>query len=213
LLRGTAALIFAAAAILAAAAYLRPVAAGPPWHPVDDGAHLTDPRYGAALRTAHTGEYAGASQQFRTLAGDARGSSLAAWSLLQAGICEQEASRQTEAKAAWETLRRDYPRSHVAGLAEERLERLEPRKPPQAPVSDRDPHCGPKALARACQALAITTSLPELVRLCNPGPHGSSFEQLAQAARKLGLRAEGVKVNAPALRRGRPSPGSAGTTT
>lgn len=60
---------------------------------------------------------------------------------------------------------------------------------------DCDSLCGPKCLAVICQSLGVETNLSELASLCEADSRGTNLNQLAIAARKKGLAAQGVKIS------------------
>ncbi len=164
----------------------------------------SDPRYQQALRLGLAGEYSAAAAAFGLLAIEVPRSRTAAWARYQEAICYRAAGRKQDAIAAFERVARDYPRFHLAAVSREAAGDLAGRQPPAPPKAARaDPHCGPKALRRACAALGVRVSPAAMVRRCKPGPQGATFAQLATAARQLGLKAHGIWVNAAALPRER----------
>jgi hypothetical protein len=195
------ALLVVAAALLALPSAVSGRRSPPPWNPEDSGAHASHTGYLAAMSMATAGQYVEATTAFRSVAQQERGTAVGAWALLQAGICSRTAGNLRQAGNAWEEVARNYPETHVANLATEELRKFRGDPEPAVPQPPpRDPHCGPKALARVCQALGIEVALEELVNACAPGPAGASFADLASAAEQLGLKAEGVHVNIAALR-------------
>lgn len=79
-----------------------------------------------------------------------------------------------------------------------------PLAPPPAPrarvASNAD--CGPRALLIACERLQVKdTSLPALRRAAGTNKDGTTLDGLAQAARSVGLKAEGVQMDENALAR------------
>jgi hypothetical protein len=62
-----------------------------------------------------------------------------------------------------------------------------------------DADCGPRALLLLCQQLSIQTDLPSLRKMAGTTAAGTTLAGLQQAARKLGLKAEGVQVSREAL--------------
>ncbi len=162
----------------------------------------SDPRYQQALRLGLGGEYTAAGAAFALLAIEAPRSPTAVWARYQEAICYRAAGRKQDAISAFERVARDYPRFHLAAVSREAAGVLAGRQPPAPPKAARaDPHCGPKALRRACAALGVRVSPAAMVRRCKPGPQGSTFAQLATAARQLGLKAHGIWVNPAALPR------------
>jgi hypothetical protein len=65
------------------------------------------------------------------------------------------------------------------------------------PAQDAD--CGPRALLLVCQKLGVKTSLQTLQQTAGTTAQGTTLAGLQQAARKLGLQAEGVQVSRDAL--------------
>src|SRR5207253_213202 len=59
--------------------------------------------------------------------------------------------------------------------------------------------CGPLALQAVCQKLGIKSDLRSLRATAGTNESGTTLEGLAKAARSLGLRAEGLQVDATAL--------------
>ena len=55
--------------------------------------------------------------------------------------------------------------------------------------------CGPRALAIACAMLGVKTDAARLTKLAGTTDRGTSLEGLANAARAVGLKAQGVQVN------------------
>ena len=93
---------------------------------------------------------------------------------------------------------------HDAGLPEEGKRRKEKGKREelsatnhQLPATNAD--CGPRALLLACEQLGVKATLPQLRQLAGTTQQGSSVEGLAQAAKAVGLQAEGVQVSREAL--------------
>lgn len=64
------------------------------------------------------------------------------------------------------------------------------------PVSD----CGPRALALACQKLGVQVDLATLTQRAGTTKTGTTLEGLQRAAESVGLKTEGVQVDADALR-------------
>ena len=72
-----------------------------------------------------------------------------------------------------------------------------------APVAVTPPaDCGPRALLVVCRELAVPASLASLTKIADTKPGvGSSLAGLSRAAQSVGLFAQGVQVDADALRR------------
>ena len=60
-------------------------------------------------------------------------------------------------------------------------------------------NCGPRALNLVCERLGVRASLADLRRAAGTTAQGTSLAGLAKAARKVGLKAEGVQVSREAL--------------
>lgn len=78
---------------------------------------------------------------------------------------------------------------------------LDPPKPASHPATPEDADCGPRALLLVCRRVGVEADLPKLRRLAGTGKDGTSLAGLAEAAKKVGLRAEGVQVGRDALAR------------
>jgi hypothetical protein len=59
--------------------------------------------------------------------------------------------------------------------------------------------CGPRALRIAAEAMGIHVSVERLRKLAGTTANGTTMEGLAEAARAIGLKAEGVKLDRQAL--------------
>ncbi len=55
--------------------------------------------------------------------------------------------------------------------------------------------CGPRALLLACERLGVKTTLPQLRKGAGTTAGGTSLAGLADAAKRMGLKAEGVQVS------------------
>ena len=100
---------------------------------------------------------------------------------------------------------------HDAGLpVEERKEeekkrrREEPTTSHQSPITNHqspatNADCGPRALLLACERLGVKASLAQLREGAGTTAGGTSLEGLATAAKRMGLKAEGVQVSRDAL--------------
>jgi hypothetical protein len=62
-----------------------------------------------------------------------------------------------------------------------------------------DADCGPRALLLVCQKLGVKTDMATLRKMAGTTAEGTTLAGLAQAAQKLGLKAEGVQVSREAL--------------
>jgi hypothetical protein len=71
--------------------------------------------------------------------------------------------------------------------------------PAARPSTPMDADCGPRALLFVCQSLGVKTNLPALRQKAGTTWKGTTLAGLQQAARKLGLKAEGVQVSREAL--------------
>jgi hypothetical protein len=67
------------------------------------------------------------------------------------------------------------------------------------PLTPEEADCGPRALLLVSKQLGIHTGLPALRKLAGTTGQGTTLAGLAQAARALGLKAEGVQVSREAL--------------
>ncbi len=70
---------------------------------------------------------------------------------------------------------------------------------PSSAASPAEADCGPRALFLVCQRLGVSTSVARLRQSAGTTEKGTSLAGLAQAAKAIGLKAEGVQVGREAL--------------
>lgn len=68
-----------------------------------------------------------------------------------------------------------------------------------SPVPPTSPDCGPRALLFACHALGVDASVERLAKAAKMDKDGTSLAGLADAARSVGLHAEGIQTNEAGL--------------
>jgi hypothetical protein len=156
-----------------------------------------DERYQQALRLGLAGKSQEAHDRFVTLSGEARGTSLGAWSLYQASIGAKLLKQDPLAEAHVAQLRSDYADHPLTG----RLAEPAPTPRPQRRSSD----CGPRALLYLCERAGIAADLQELTRLCKTDKQGTTLARMQTAARQKGFQAEAAHVDAAFLQKHRPS--------
>lgn len=70
---------------------------------------------------------------------------------------------------------------------------------PTPPATGAD--CGPLALQAVCRKLGLRSSVPDVHQNSKANSAGASLQQLTDAAKKLGLKAEGIQVDLVALKK------------